>query len=701
MIAGPTDNAQRAAKALTEQGFKAIPLPVSGAFHTPLVAHAQKPFAAAIDKTTFNTPVLPLYSNATGVLYKNDGKVIKKAFKQHMLQSVRFSSQLESMYQAGARVFVEFGPKNILQKLVEKTLINKAGELYTISLNPNPKGDHDLQLRLAAVQLAVVGVSLETVDPYQAELAKPGAMSPMNIKLNAANHISASTRAKMTASLEAGTVSKQTEIVEKIVEKEVIKTEIREVAVPATQETVHVVSQQNTKTSEPVTTTHNAISQTGLPQPSALSIPNADASLQAFFTAQQQAAELHQQFLAIPQQYGDTFATLMTQQAQMAATGVAIPDSLQRSMEMFHQHQAETLKAHAHYLELQSISNSSALGLLSSNSSVVPAVTATDTVVPAMAPVKAVAVSQPVVSAPTPVQTVAPVQPLAPVQTVTPVQSAAPVQPVAPAQSVAVPQAIVPIQTSDAEKVMLEVVADKTGYPTEMLDLDMDMEADLGIDSIKRVEILGTVQDQMPNLPELNAEDLAECRTLGEIVSYMNGKLGAQSPSGLDEAPAIHTQIATATNANALTATQIQTTMLEVVADKTGYPTEMLDLAMDMEADLGIDSIKRVEILGTVQDQLPDLPELNPEDLAECRTLGEIVDYMNGQLAKVSPSTVAPVRTNGLTAEQVQGTMLEVVADKTGYPTEMLDLAMDMEADLGIDSIKRVEILGTVQDTPS
>ena len=67
---------------------------------------------------------------------------------------------------------------------------------------------------------------------------------------------------------------------------------------------------------------------------------------------------------------------------------------------------------------------------------------------------------------------------------------------------------------------------------------------------------------------------------------------------------------------------------MSVVADKTGYPSEMLELAMDMEADLGIDSIKRVEILGAVQDEITDLPELNPEDLAELRTLGEIVGYM-------------------------------------------------------------------------
>jgi len=71
---------------------------------------------------------------------------------------------------------------------------------------------------------------------------------------------------------------------------------------------------------------------------------------------------------------------------------------------------------------------------------------------------------------------------------------------------------------------MMEVVADKTGYPVDMLELSMDMEADLGIDSIKRVEILGAVQDEIANLPELNAEELAEQRTLGDIVTYMQSQ---------------------------------------------------------------------------------------------------------------------------------------------------------------------------------
>ncbi|OED66493.1 beta-ketoacyl synthase [Vibrio tasmaniensis ZS-17] len=717
VIAGPTATVQQAAQALTEQGFKAIALPVSGAFHTPLVAHAQKPFASAIDKASFSAPTLPLYSNATGKLHSKDAKAIKKAFKQHMLQSVRFSEQIEAMYEAGARVFVEFGPKNILQKLVEKTLADKNEELYAISINPSPKGDSDQQLRLAAVQLCVAGVSLDNIDPYQADIAEPAKASPMNIKLNATNYISPATRKKMDQSLASGNVTEKTEIVEvkveveKIVEKEVIKTEIVEVPVAAPQASNVQQSAAPAPSAQVVTTAQQpqvAQSSPATIQPAA-QVTVDESSLQSFFNAQQQAAEVHQQFLAIPQQYGDTFNTLMSEQAKMATAGVAIPENLQRSMEMFHQHQAETLKAHAHYLEMQAHSNNSALNMLTQGS----VQTAQPTFV---APVNA----QPAIQAPTTPaaivqQPVAQVQ-AAPVQNTTaqqaPVQKAVPApqvaaQAAAPVAAQPVPvkaqpapvAAPVAVQSADAEKVMLEVVAEKTGYPTEMLDLEMDMEADLGIDSIKRVEILGTVQDEMPNLPELNPEDLAECRTLGEIVTYMNSKMPASAPVAAQPSAAVPVQAA-----NGLDAKVVQQTMLEVVAEKTGYPTEMLDLEMDMEADLGIDSIKRVEILGTVQDELPTLPELNPEDLAECRTLGEIVAYMNSKLPASAPvSSQAPMvapapSSNGLDAAVVQKTMLEVVAEKTGYPTEMLDLAMDMEADLGIDSIKRVEILGTVQD---
>ena len=76
---------------------------------------------------------------------------------------------------------------------------------------------------------------------------------------------------------------------------------------------------------------------------------------------------------------------------------------------------------------------------------------------------------------------------------------------------------------------MMEVVTEKTGYPTEMLEPGMALDTDLGIDSIKRVEILAAMRERVPALPEFDTSVMAGLRTLGEIVAYMDGQLGGQS----------------------------------------------------------------------------------------------------------------------------------------------------------------------------
>ena len=258
---------------------------------------------------------------------------------------------------------------------------------------------------------------------------------------------------------------------------------------------------------------------------------------------------------------------------------------------------------------------------------------------------------------------------------------------------------------------MLQVVSEKTGYPVEMLELDMEMEADLGIDSIKRVEILGTMMDLYPNLPEMNPEELAELKTLGQIVEHMESCLpsGGVAPAGGSAPPSAGAGVAAPATAGPGIAALTES-MLQVVSEKTGYPVEMLELDMEMEADLGIDSIKRVEILGTMMDLYPNLPEMNPEELAELKTLGQIVEHMESCLPSGGGAPVAgPAPSSagvGVAAPAAVGpgiaalteSMLQVVSEKTGYPVEMLELDMEMEADLGIDSIKRVEILGTMMD---
>ena len=201
-----------------------------------------------------------------------------------------------------------------------------------------------------------------------------------------------------------------------------------------------------------------------------------------------------------------------------------------------------------------------------------------------------------------------------------------------------------------------------------MLEFDMDMEADLGIDSIKRVEILGGLQELYPDLPKPNLEELAEKRTIGEIVEYLQSQnqvvgdseqvientelveevkaekqeliVAPQLPLPTPEpTPEVTPEPASDSNEYP----DIAATLLNITSEKTGYPVEMLELDMDMEADLGIDSIKRVEILGGMQETYPDLPKPNIEELGDLRTIGQIVNYLETLVAseKKKPDTNA------------------------------------------------------------
>jgi acyl carrier protein len=245
----------------------------------------------------------------------------------------------------------------------------------------------------------------------------------------------------------------------------------------------------------------------------------------------------------------------------------------------------------------------------------------------------------------------------------------------------------------DLHKLMLQVVSEKTGYPEEMLGLEMDLEADLGVDSIKRVEILSTMREREPGLPDVDAGEMAKLRTLGEIVAYM----GASGPVATSAAAA---PVAVAVAAPKAAGRDLHQLMLQVVSEKTGYPTEMLGLEMDLEADLGVDSIKRVEILSTMREREPGLPDVDAGEMAKLRTLGEIVTYMGGSASATPAAVAAPVSAAAPKAagRDLHQLMLQVVSEKTGYPTEMLGLEMDLEADLGVDSIKRVEILSTMRE---
>ncbi|HEY0987606.1 MAG TPA: phosphopantetheine-binding protein, partial [Kofleriaceae bacterium] len=118
----------------------------------------------------------------------------------------------------------------------------------------------------------------------------------------------------------------------------------------------------------------------------------------------------------------------------------------------------------------------------------------------------------------------------------------------------------------------------------------------------------------------------------------------ASAPSPVAASPSPVAAMSPAPVPTHATPRDLEALLLAVVADKTGYPAEMIDTTMDLESDLGIDSIKRVEILAAIRERAPGLPEVEPAHMASLRTVRAIVGFLrDGAKGPVNgPVTTAP-----------------------------------------------------------
>ncbi len=205
VLAGPTSAIEAAQAKLQDKGYSVTRLPVAAAFHTPLVGHAQQPFAEAIHAATFRSPLLPVYANATAQPYPSDPRAVQEQLSQHLLQPVMFTQQIENLYAAGGVMFIEFGPRNILTNLVKNILADRPH--LAVALNMGKQKDSDRQLREAVAQLRVAGLLLREIDPFAA-ISKPVEIKPkraLNIQLNGSNYVSDRTRLAYTTALQQPT----------------------------------------------------------------------------------------------------------------------------------------------------------------------------------------------------------------------------------------------------------------------------------------------------------------------------------------------------------------------------------------------------------------------------------------------------------------------------------------------------------------
>ncbi|HUM01638.1 MAG TPA: SDR family NAD(P)-dependent oxidoreductase, partial [Thermoanaerobaculia bacterium] len=211
-----------------------------------------------------------------------------------------------------------------------------------------------------------------------------------------------------------------------------------------------------------------------------------------------------------------------------------------------------------------------------------------------------------------------------------PVEEKAPVAP-APA----------PPASDDVVTKVLAIVAEKTGYPPEMLELDLDLEADLGVDTVKQAETFAAVRStwEIPRQENLKLRDFP---TLRHVVKFVYDSRPDLAPAPAAEAPAANAASSAPAPAPSLPleekvlvapaqatpgTDEVVTKVLAIVAEKTGYPPEMLELDLDLEADLGVDTVKQAETFAAVRATW-DIPREENLKLRDFPTLRHVVQFV-------------------------------------------------------------------------
>lgn len=120
VVSGEKKALENISTALEAAGARrVVPLPVGGAFHSPLMEPARVSLAAAIEATTFSTPVCPVYQNVSAQA-EQEAQKIKAQLIAQLTGAVRWTQTVEQMIADGAKEFIEVGPGKVLQGLVRK-----------------------------------------------------------------------------------------------------------------------------------------------------------------------------------------------------------------------------------------------------------------------------------------------------------------------------------------------------------------------------------------------------------------------------------------------------------------------------------------------------------------------------------------------------------------------------------------------------
>ncbi|MBK8989046.1 MAG: SDR family NAD(P)-dependent oxidoreductase [Chloroflexi bacterium] len=255
-----------------------------------------------------------------------------------------------------------------------------------------------------------------------------------------------------------------------------------------------------------------------------------------------------------------------------------------------------------------------------------------------------------------------------------------------------------------------------------MLELDLDLEADLGIDTVKQAETFAAIREEF-SIPARSDLNLRAYNTLEKVVGFvreMRPDLAAssESPAASSESPVASAPVSPSPAlplSPSSSADSIASQVLALVAEQTGYPEDMLEMDLDMEADLGIDTVKQAETFAAIRETFA-IPARSDLNLRAYNTLEKVVGFVREMRPDLAASSESPAASSGSpaasapvspspalplspSANSIASQVLALVAEQTGYPEDMLELDLDMEADLGIDTVKQAETFAAIRQT--
>ncbi|HNR13655.1 MAG TPA: SDR family NAD(P)-dependent oxidoreductase [Thermodesulfobacteriota bacterium] len=588
-----------------EQGMKARPLVVSCAMHSPVIAPAAERLSEFLSHIPIKEPVVKVFSNTTGKAYPHDPEAVVSQLAQHLVNQVKFVQEIETMYAEGARIFIEIGPGRILSGLVSQILDTRPHR--TIFTNqPGQPGLERLLHALAELISQGVPVSL---DPLFAGRALTATEPALLVKE------SRKAEPKSTLWLVSG---------------------VRSVPVQEAE------NRQPGKAIAPFALAGQVSSGMKRPLPGAQEAESGSMSRLHGKAPDPASLKPDSDYAAQLDESNNHISNANREDS----AGVSLQGGTDMDEAMLHYQQLM-----ARFLDTQ---KSVMLAYLEGRGRTDGVISIEHgTRIPDIRPGSEHGRSAPGarrIQTPPANATISPV-------ILDDGMSASLSGVNAGSGSVRI------ISRQELQERLLAIASDQTGYPVEMLNLDLDMEAELGIDSIKRVEILSafalSFTDEERSKLEPFLDDLSRLKDLASIVEHTGQALLLHRAIG--ETERASERLAEALPASTISMEELQERLLAIASDQTGYPVEMLNLDLDMEAELGIDSIKRVEILSAFALSFTDeeRSKLEPflDDLSRLKDLRTLLQKTDEVLSgKILPEEKQPMLLPPVQAAQIAAT---------------------------------------------